>query len=186
MPNPIIEVKEEDEGIPLLKKGEVELFSYDPNEEPRPVFYTKDGDKVVEGEHDLYEDGPNEEGEEGGDEWLEIIRRGDNIIAQAIDELAILVWYQRCHLPMLQQFERGELQVVDKEEYEKISPSYEQRQRIIEREHWKGCLESGAKARAKLGGLADKPMDDFEWGMVNGKLSALRWVFGDNWDMLDT
>lgn len=28
--------------------------------------------------------------------------------------------------------------------------------------------------------------DDFEWGMINGKLSALRWVMGDDWDMLDT
>jgi hypothetical protein len=28
--------------------------------------------------------------------------------------------------------------------------------------------------------------DDFGWRMVNGKLSAVRWVFGDDWDMLDT
>jgi hypothetical protein len=28
--------------------------------------------------------------------------------------------------------------------------------------------------------------DPFELGMLHGKLSALRWVLGDDWDMLDT
>jgi hypothetical protein len=29
-------------------------------------------------------------------------------------------------------------------------------------------------------------VDDFGWGMFSGKVSALRWVLGDEWDMLDS
>jgi hypothetical protein len=29
-------------------------------------------------------------------------------------------------------------------------------------------------------------LDDFNWAMANGKLSALRWLQGEEWDMLDT
>ena len=28
--------------------------------------------------------------------------------------------------------------------------------------------------------------DDFDFGMITGKLSALRWVLGEKWDFLDT
>jgi hypothetical protein len=30
------------------------------------------------------------------------------------------------------------------------------------------------------------PSDDFGWGMLNGKLSAIRWMLGEEWDFLDT
>lgn len=49
-----------------------------------------------------------------------------------------------------------------------------------------GAGNGRAKVEKKYGVENLGPYSDFEWGMINGKLSALRWVMGDDWDMLDT
>ena len=51
---------------------------------------------------------------------------------------------------------------------------------------WEAALAAGERTRQEVGIENLGPWDDFEWGMLNGKLSALRWVLGDEWDMLDT
>jgi len=50
----------------------------------------------------------------------------------------------------------------------------------------KGMLKAKRDAEKRFGKKNLGPWNDFEWGMLSGKLSALRWVLGDDWDMLDT
>ena len=50
----------------------------------------------------------------------------------------------------------------------------------------KGMLKAKRVAEKRFGKKNLVPWDDFEWGMLSDKLSALRWVLGDDWDMLDT
>ncbi|MCF6743545.1 restriction endonuclease [Blastococcus sp. KM273128] len=51
-----------------------------------------------------------------------------------------------------------------------------------------GMRKAMADAEAKYGKdeLMRHMESDFAWGMLSGKLSTLRWVLGEDWDMLDT
>lgn len=62
----------------------------------------------------------------------------------------------------------------------------EQENTMVDPDIWAGALESERKMIDKYGEKNLGPYSDFEWGMLNGKLSALRWVLGCDWDMLDT
>ena len=50
---------------------------------------------------------------------------------------------------------------------------------------WKASLSTEEELREKYGGNILLPKDDFEWGMINGKLSALHWALGKDWNFLD-
>jgi hypothetical protein len=57
---------------------------------------------------------------------------------------------------------------------------------VIQNDIWQGALRAATAVEKRLGIENLGPWDDFERGMINGKLSAIRWVLGDEWDMLDT
>ncbi len=64
--------------------------------------------------------------------------------------------------------------------------SVETRKTAVDSKIWEGALSSAQEMIDKYGENNLGPYSDFEWGMLNGKLSALRWVLGFEWDMLDT
>ena len=113
-------------------------------------------------------------------EWVEEPRRVTEIV-DAIDEFVTKVWYNR-HQVRREKIEDGITSIVEKETF----PVKDHETRPIQRDIWEGALKAAAKVERRFGLENLGPWDDFEWGMLNGKLSALRWVLGDEWDMLDT
>lgn len=122
-----------------------------------PIMFDKKGNLV---ELLPEEDAP-------GGVWELILRRNDNDIQKAAAEFEMVIWYDR-KLVLLQRLEAGE---------ETIDPAIKA-----------GMLQAMEAAERKIGKrkIRSYYKDDFGWGMLNGKLSALRWVMGDEWDMLDT
>lgn len=83
-----------------------------------------------------------------------------------------------------------EIQVAEQEFFDRISYQrviyhvYRDSNGRLTREQETQLNERQARLEQLYGDAG--PYSDFEWGMVNGKLSALRWVLGSEWDFLDT
>lgn len=107
--------------------------------------------------------------------------RGLTEILEAEDLLFNQVWYNR-HWNMRIGIEEGKIKVVDKETYPRPLGAPE----TIQRDVLKSAMKAARCVERRYGKKNLGPWDDFEWGMINGKLSTLRWVLGDEWDMLDT
>lgn len=105
----------------------------------------------------------NDEDEEW-DEFFEEPRSMDEI-ANMVNEFCEKVWFDR-HLSLRYKVENG---------LETVDPQI-----------WAGALKSAERVIQQYGEENLGPYSDFEWGMLNGKLSALRWVMGEDWDELYT
>jgi len=101
-------------------------------------------------------------------------------ILNAVDELTDKVWYGR-HGLLREGVETGRIHVVERETFPRdpVNPT-------VQKDIWKGARRAAKRVEQQYGLDQLGPWDDFEWGMLSGKLSALRWVLGDEWDMLDS
>lgn len=102
-------------------------------------------------------------------------------ITDAISKLTDQVWYNR-HQVWNDKLENGEAVLIENDKERGRDPFGLR----IHRHVWEMAERAARAKEAKYGPDDLGPWDDFEWGMINGKLSALRWVLGDEWDMLDT
>jgi hypothetical protein len=103
-------------------------------------------------------------------------------IMEAEELLFRQIWYNR-HMYLRHQIETGKHKLVTEEVWNK---NRKRHAKMTVDTVWERALAAAKRTEDEVGREHLGPWTEFEWGMLNGKLSALRWVTGSDWDFLDT
>jgi hypothetical protein len=117
--------------------------------------------------------------------WEFEFREEPRLLSEIMEAERLLyrqVWYNR-HWNLRTTIERGKHKVVTEAEWQKHPKRH---QSMTVDSVWERALAAAKRTEEEIGLENLGPWTDFEWGMINGKLSALRWVMGSEWDFLDT
>lgn len=95
------------------------------------------------------------------------------------NELSKKIWYNR-HQNRVYRIKIGKEKIIERKDFNIKTANTE-----IIKDIWEWAKKSAKDIEDKYG-KENLYWDDFEWGMINWKLSAIRWMNGEDWDMLDT
>ena len=98
-------------------------------------------------------------------------------IMEAEELLFRQIWYNR-HLYLRHQIETGAHRIVTEAVWKR---NRKRHNNMTVDTVWVQALAAAKRTEEEVGRENLGPWTDFEWGMLNGKLSALRWVTGSDW-----